>query len=163
MVKAAWAPTPEPQRTAPPSSPSDPPTSPPDLIFFPSSSHSSPCAHITLLHAQSSLSTEIFVPGMRRTALLTTLLQTELDSGDISMPIQVMARWQMPQHLLVPSTWEMKRGSAGPDHRALVQHPHRQPGQKGTMHTPTPTCVAPLLTWDEILLLGCKKKSTSAL
>lgn len=101
----------------------------------------------------------MFVLGTRGAALLTTLLQTELDPGDISMPIQVTAQWEMPQHLLVPSTWKMKCGSAGPDHGALVQHPHRQPGQEGTIQTPVHMCVAPLLTWDEILLFGCKKKT----
>lgn len=37
-------------------------------------------------------------------------------------------------------------------------HPCRQPGQKGIMHTPTYMCAAPLLTWDEILLFGCGEK-----
>lgn len=150
-ARAAWAPVSRGMGAEPALPSSYPPTPSVGLHLFPSSPNPNHCAHITPLCAQSSLSAGylLWVHGVLRCPPPSPLLQPQPDPRDASVPIRITARWEMPQHVLVPSasvTAAPRNSETRNDGKCSVvllgqttglwhNHPRRQPGQTVTRHT----------------------------
>lgn len=102
------------------------------------------------------------------------LLQPELNPGDAPVLIQVMAQWEITathpgtQCFIIAAPGNSATRNDGQCRVFLLgqtiglchNHPWMQPGLKGITHPHIHVGLP--LTWDEILLFGCREKSTSA-